>query len=76
MAVVDVVVVFAVILAPDSHGGSVWLSVIVFLAIMHSWHIVSVCWGPCDVSGCCIVLLLCLVQEGSHADTITMIPSQ
>ena len=67
--------VVVVIFASDSHG-SMWLSVIVVLAVVHSCHIVSTCWGPCIVSGCQIILFLCLVQEGSHADAITMTSSQ
>ena len=65
-----------VVLASNGHGGSVWLSIIVVLAVVHSCHVVSTCWGPCIISGCRIILLLCLIQNGSHADAITMTPSQ
>ena len=37
-------IVFVVILAYNGHGGSVWLSIITVLAVMHSCHIVSACW--------------------------------
>ena len=66
----------AAILALESHGCSVQLFIIMILAIVCCCHIVSACWGPHVLSGCHIVSLLCSVQEGSHANAITMTWSQ
>ena len=46
------------------------------LPIIHSCNAVSACCSSHIVSGCHVILLLCLVQEGSHADAITITPSQ
>ena len=51
-------------------------SMIMIVAVMCSCHIDSASRGSCFISGCHIVLLLCLEQKGSHADTITMTPSE
>ena len=65
---VGAVVVVVVILALDGHGGSVWFSIVMVLATMCSCHVVSACWGPSIMSGCHVILLLCLVHEGSHTN--------
>ena len=54
----------------------VTLAITMVLAIMCLHHILSTCWGPCIIFGCCIILLLCLVQEGLHANTIITMPLQ
>ena len=67
---------FAAILFLDGHGGSMWLSIVVVLVILHSSHSVIACLGVSHVvSGCHVILLvICSVQEGSYVNAITMMP--
>ena len=64
---------FAILLPLDGHGGSMWLSIVVVLVILHSSHSVSACLGSLMLSQVVMLFLLviCSVQEGSYVNAIT-----